>query len=50
MEGGTLLWIELEAIAPGDAGFLFDKDAMQIVATDAQNVALDATPFRVTVK
>jgi general secretion pathway protein D len=50
LEGGTLLWIEIEAVAPGDAGLLFDKVAMHIVATDAQDVALDATPVRVMVK
>jgi general secretion pathway protein D len=49
-DGSTLLVIEVEAVAPGDAGFLFDQDAMHIVATDAQDVVLDAAPVRLTVK
>jgi general secretion pathway protein D len=47
---GTLLFIQVEAIAAGDAGFTLDKDAIHFVATDARDVALDALPVRATVK
>ena len=47
---GTLLFIEIEALAAGDAGFVFDKNAVHLVATDARDVALDVMPVRVTVK
>ena len=48
MQGaGTLLLIEVEAVADGDPGFSLDKDAMHIVATDVGEVALDVVPVTV---
>jgi general secretion pathway protein D len=45
---GTLLLIEVEALADGAPGFIFDKEAMNIVATDAGDVALEVLPVTVT--
>jgi hypothetical protein len=47
---GVLLFIEVEALAPGDAGIIFAKDAMHFVATDARDVAVEVSPVRATVK
>ncbi len=41
---GTLLLIEVEAIADGNPGFTLDKEAMHIVATDAGDVMLEVMP------
>ncbi|HKO59834.1 MAG TPA: secretin N-terminal domain-containing protein [Pyrinomonadaceae bacterium] len=41
---GTLLLIEVEAIADGNPGFTFDKEAMHIVATDASDAVLEVMP------
>ena len=40
-QSGALLFIEVEAIADGDAGLAFNKDAMHLVATDARDVSLE---------
>ena len=47
---GVLLFIEVEALAPGDAGIIFDKDAMHFVATDARDIGVEVSPVRATVK
>jgi len=47
---GVLLFIEVEALAPGDAGIIFEKEAMHFVATDARDVAVEVSPVRATVK
>ena len=47
---GTLLFIDVEGIGPGDAGLLLDKDSMHLVATDARGLAVEAVPARATVK
>ncbi len=47
---GTILLIEVEAVAGGDAGFMFDKAAMHLIAADGRAVILDAFPVRATVK
>jgi general secretion pathway protein D len=47
---GVLLFIEVEALAPGDAGIVFNKDAMHFVATDARDVGVEVSPVRATVK
>ena len=49
-EAGTMLFIEVEALAAGEAGFMLDKEAMHLVAMDGHDVALDVTTVRVTVK
>jgi general secretion pathway protein D len=47
---GVLLFIEVEALAPGDAGFIFEKGAMHFVGTDARDVVVEVSPVRATVK
>ena len=47
---GTLLLIEVEAIAEGDPGFTLDKEAMHVVSTDASDVALEVGPFPAILK
>ena len=47
---GTLLLIELEGIAPGDALLNLDKQTMHLVATDARDVVLDVKQGRTAVK
>jgi general secretion pathway protein D len=47
---GDLLFIEVEAVADGAPGFIFDKGAMHLVAKDAQGVSLDLTPIHATQK
>jgi hypothetical protein len=41
---GTLILIEVEAIADGNPGFSFDQGAMHIVATDGSDVVLEVMP------
>jgi general secretion pathway protein D len=47
---GTLLFIEIEALASGDTGLVLDKESMRLLAADARGVALEAVPVRATVK
>jgi len=47
---GTLLLVEVEAVADGVPGFTFDKEVMNIVATDAGDVALEVLPVTVATK
>jgi general secretion pathway protein D len=47
---GVLLFIEVEALAPGDAGITFEKAAMHFVGTDARDVVVEVSPVRATVK
>jgi hypothetical protein len=47
---GVLLFIEVEALGPGDAGIIFAKEAMHFVATDARDVGVEVSPVRATVK
>ncbi len=47
---GVLLYIEVEALAPGDAGIVFEKGAMHFVGTDARDVVLEPSPIRAIVK
>ena len=47
---GTLLFIEVEAIGVGDAGFTFDKGAMHLLATDARDVTLEVLSASAIVK
>lgn len=48
--GGSLVLIEVEGIAEGDAGFSFDKDTLRLIATDTRDVAVELLPRRVLVK
>jgi len=47
---GTLAFIEIEAIAAGDAAINFDKDMIHLVATDARDVVLDLAQGHLSVK
>jgi general secretion pathway protein D len=47
---GVLLFVEVEGLAPGDAGIIFQKEAMHFVATDARDVAVEVSPVHATVK
>ncbi|MFN2492838.1 MAG: secretin N-terminal domain-containing protein [Pyrinomonadaceae bacterium] len=47
---GTLLLIEVEALAAGDSGLVLDQGAMRLLATDARDVVVEAMPVRALVK
>jgi hypothetical protein len=47
---GTLLLIEVEGIAPGDALLNLEKQTMHLVATDARDVVLEVKQGRTAVK
>jgi hypothetical protein len=47
---GTLIYIDVEGVAPGDAGLLFDKESSHLVAVDARELAVEVAPARATVK
>lgn len=47
---GVLLYVEVEALAPGDAGLVFEKGAMHFVGMDARDVVVEASPIRAIVK
>jgi general secretion pathway protein D len=47
---GTLIYIDVEGIALGDAGLLFDKESSHLVAIDARDLGVEVTTARATVK
>jgi general secretion pathway protein D len=47
---GVLLFIEVEALAPGDAGITFEKGAMHLVGSDLREVGVEVSPVRAIVK
>ncbi len=47
---GALVFIDIEALAVGDATLTFDKETMHVVATDTRAVALDLMQGPTTVK
>ena len=47
---GALVWVEVEAIAAGNAAFTFDKNMIHLVATDARDLVLDLQQGAATVK
>jgi general secretion pathway protein D len=47
---GTLIYIDVEGIGPGDAGLLFDKESSHLVAIDARDLGVEVTTARATVK
>lgn len=47
---GVLLYVEVEALAPGDAGLVFEKGAMHFVGMDARDVVVEVSPIRAIVK
>jgi hypothetical protein len=50
MAPGTLIYIDVEGLALGDAGLLFDKDSSHLIAIDARDLGVEVTPARATVK
>jgi len=47
---GTLIFIDVEAIGPGNASFVFEKNALHLVATDARDVTSQVTHGSAVVK
>jgi hypothetical protein len=47
---GALVFIDVEALAVGDATLMFDKETMHVVTTDTLGVALDLLQGPTTVK
>jgi hypothetical protein len=47
---GTLFFVDVEAIAEGNAALAFDKDTLHLVATDAHDVTAQLTQGSATVK
>jgi hypothetical protein len=47
---GTLFFVDVEAIAEGNAGLAFDKDTLHLVATDARDITAQVTQGSATVK
>ena len=47
---GSLVLIDVEAIGIGDASFIFDKDTLRLVATDARDVSSAITQGVATVQ
>jgi general secretion pathway protein D len=47
---GALVFLEIEAIGAGDAGFVFDKTMVHLVATDARDIVLDLRQGNASVK
>jgi general secretion pathway protein D len=50
LSSGTLIYLDVEGVTPGDAGLLFDKDSSHLVAIDARDLGVEVTPARATVK
>ena len=46
----TLVFIDVEGLAPGDAGLVLDKDASRLVGIDAKDVLVEVVPARAIVK
>jgi general secretion pathway protein D len=47
---GALIFIDVEAVGPGDASLLFDRERLQLIASDARNVAPQVTQGSAIVK
>ena len=47
---GPLIFIDIEAIAVGNASLVFDKDRLHLVATDAKDVVSEVVQGTTTVK
>lgn len=47
---GPIVVLEIEAIAPGNAALMFDKETMYLVAVDGREVGLAVQPGRLMVK
>jgi hypothetical protein len=47
---GTLFFVDVEAIAEGNAALAFDKETLHLVATDARDITAQLTQGSATVK
>ena len=47
---GSLVLIQVEAIAEGDAAFGFDKESLRLITPDARDIAAELFPMRVAMK
>jgi len=47
---GSLVLIEVEGLAAGDAGFAFDQETLRMLGMDAREVVVEVLPARITVK
>ncbi|HKS29398.1 MAG TPA: secretin N-terminal domain-containing protein [Pyrinomonadaceae bacterium] len=47
---GVLIFIDLEAVAPGETSFSFDKNNVHLVAADGRSVLIDLSEVKVVVK
>ncbi|HEY0324029.1 MAG TPA: secretin N-terminal domain-containing protein [Pyrinomonadaceae bacterium] len=47
---GVLIFIDIEAVAPGESSFSFDKNNVHLVAADGRSVLLDLSEVKVVVK
>jgi hypothetical protein len=43
---GSLMLIQAEAIADGDAAFSFDKRSLRLLTTDGRDIAVELMPLR----
>jgi general secretion pathway protein D len=50
MKAVTLLFIDVEGIAPGETGLLLDKDAIHLVGTDARDLSIEVISVHAIVK
>ena len=48
--GGSLVLIQIEAIAEGDPAFSFDPRSLRLITPDARDIAVELAPGRGTVK
>jgi general secretion pathway protein D len=47
---GSLVLIQVEGIAEGDAAFGFDKESLRLITPDARDIAAELLPMRVAMK
>jgi general secretion pathway protein D len=47
---GALFFIDLEAVAAGNDGLVFDREKTSLMAMDAREVVLDLSPMQTTIK
>ena len=48
--GGSLVLIQIEAIAAGDPAFSFDPQSLRLITPDARDIAVELVPVRGPVK
>jgi hypothetical protein len=47
---GVLIFVDIEATGAGESALSFDKDNMQLIASDGRSVLMQFIPARITVK